>query len=108
MRFIIIVLVMLVYSCSEKKEESPIPKDKFIRVLVEMHLIESSVSFNASIDQSSLERSYGQYKSTFEKFDVDSSLVAQNFQFYSTRPNELLEIYQVVKDSLLKRADQAK
>ena len=107
-RFIILLTSVFLTACSSKQENPPIEKNKFIHLLIEMHLIEAEVSFNVNIDQNLLVKSYDQYKSLFSKNGVDSTLVNKNFDYYKGRNQELLDIYKVVKDSIIARGNKVK
>lgn len=104
--FFIFSIVLL--SCAQNKPEPPLNRKVFVNLLIEMHLIESEVSFNAAIDQNLMNKSYTKYNNLFRKFNTDSVTVSKNFDFYSDKSQELLSIYQEVRDSLVKRAEKGK
>lgn len=107
-KIIILVGILLIYSCGNKNETNGIlPKQKFTSLLIQMHLIEADISFNQHLDQKSIEKNYEKYKHLFKKFSTDSATVSNTFDYYTDKQKELLEIYQGVLDSLNKMALQS-
>ena len=106
-KFLLLIFGLCIVACNEYKPSPPIKREVFVSLLIEMHLIESEVSFNVAIDQNMMNKSYVKYNELFKKFKTDSISVAQNFDFYQDKNDELLQIFHEVKDSLIKRAEKS-
>lgn len=102
-----ILFVLVIYSCGEsEKNEKIIPRQQFVSLLIQMHLIDAEISFNQMLEQNAVDKSYASYKKLFSDFKTDSTTVAGTFDYYADKQDELKAIYVEVLDSLTARANK--
>ncbi|HYG52072.1 MAG TPA: DUF4296 domain-containing protein [Flavobacteriales bacterium] len=106
--FVIATVVFVFYACEKKQEENIIPREKFISLLVQMHLIEADFSFNPEVDHRSMQKNYKQYEELFKRYKTDSLQVVKTFDYYDDKQEELFQVYKVVLDCLNTMAGKAK
>lgn len=99
---------MGVYSCGKTEDETIIPEQKFISLLVQMHLIEADFSFNPEVDHRSMKKNYAQYQNLFKRYKTDSLQVVNTFNYYDDKQDDLLRIYKTVLDCLNTMAGKSK
>lgn len=102
----VIALALAALSCGKKESlpENVLPREKFISVLIDMHLAEAGIVFNQTLDQADLTKGYSRYTELFAKHHTDSAQVANTFEHYMDKKEELLTIYNQVLDSLNARS----
>lgn len=94
-------------ACAQNKApENILPREKFIHVLIEMHLLDAELNLNQHLQDKENKLNYAKYKDMLAKNGADSLLLQSTFEYYKTRNEELLDIYRNVLDSLNYR-DQA-
>ncbi len=106
MKILISIVFLVFFSCYSVNDTPPLDEEKFVTILVQMELIQAELSFEASIDQSVLNKNLNGYKSLFNRMKTDSAEVIKTFTYYQSKPNELLKIYETVRDSLKARGNK--
>jgi hypothetical protein len=103
-KYLFIGLIMLsVFSCKEREEPIPdnvMPMDRMINVLIDVHLIEASLS-SKNLPRDTGIVFYNLYKKDlYSKHHIDDSLYKRSFDFYAGHPMLMDKIYERVIDSL--------
>jgi len=70
-------------------------------------MLEADLSFHPRLDQAIVEKSYVSYEKLFKQYGTDSTTVANTFEYYKNKQEELLDIYRIVLDSLNRMAEMA-
>lgn len=102
------VVLLTFFSCAKKEQYNILPNEKFISLLVQMHLIEADFSFNGQVDRTSVPANYARYKNLFKRYHTDSLQVMNTFNYYEDRQEELRVIYKTVLDCLNTMAGNSK
>lgn len=104
MKSVLIITVLLVWGCSESKEQSILSKEKLALVLSDIHLAEAKINEkHIGSSDSALVLFQEIEKSIYKKHGVDSSTVHKSFDAYVKEPDEFLDMYQLVTDELSKK-----
>src|SRR5688572_13113455 len=101
--YLIILVSLIIFSCSEKKEEVPadvLPKEKYISLMVDMYLLEAKFSHSNLIDRPTHEKGVKEYEALFRKHGTDKEQVEKSIDHYAHRPQEMKEIQAIILDSL--------
>ncbi len=103
--FILSVLTLLVLSCDPVEAgyhvEEParlIPEDKMTQMLLDMHIIEGARSGMRVLGDSVPVDVY--YRGFYEKYDVTKGQYDSSFRYYSADPDLMMEMYDIVIDSI--------
>jgi hypothetical protein len=82
-----------------------ISEEKFIDLMVEMHLIEANINqrFVKLVD--STDTSFGYYRYLFDKYEVKKVDFDSTFNYYSRNPQLLDVVYDKVQERLKAMAD---
>ena len=107
--FLIICLILA--ACSKKDTEIPagvLSKDQMVRVLIDIHLLESKVKkLNLKVDSSqAVYRHYEQL--LLEDLEISREQYDRSLEFYVDEIELLKDIYEEVSDSLLARTKSEK
>jgi len=107
-----IFLTALVILCSCSSNDAPedlISKKKMVKILVEVHVLESKVK-NVDIDpDDSVQQVYDHFEGLlFEDLEITQDQYERSFNYYVDNPSDLEEIYETVIDSLLARENRYK
>lgn len=94
-------------ACQKPEEVAPprqlIPRDKMIRLLVELHTLEARTD-GAGLPTDSARALFREaQKSLYWRFEVNDSAFVQSYRYYAVHNKDLDEIYTVVVDSLALR-----
>jgi hypothetical protein len=115
--FILFCLLSLLVSCgSPKKKEllpekfpadSVIPRDKMIRVLVDLQLVEASLNFQKTRGGNIplLTRDY--YQWLYRKYHISEHRFRNNLNYYKTDPDNFSKMYEEVLKILTDKANKA-
>ena len=107
-KFTIILLgLMLLHSCAEKLIEKPenlIPRDKMVKILKEMTILNAAKGTNLGIlkDNGIEPTTY-----VFQKFDIDSLQFVESDRYYASLPQEYEAIYKEVESLLEAQKERA-
>ncbi len=101
---LLFVMLLTIVSCYElnapKKPENLIAKDKMIQILMDAKLMSNGIT---GIDKRVLDSSNIEPQNyIYEKHNIDSVQFAQSNAYYSYHLEEYKEIYETLKDTLLK------
>jgi hypothetical protein len=102
-KLILLFILFLTFSCSEKKAEMPkdiLSKEKYISVMVDMYLLESEFNHVNLIDRPTYKKSMEKYISLFKKHKTNKEQVEKSIDHYTHQPNEMKEIQMRILDSL--------
>jgi len=108
MRYILIVLLVVLFSCKEKlPEQIPdyvIPKDKMAEVMVDIHLIEASMSLNVVSSDSSAAFPVNALPDIdiFKKYNITKSQYDTSYVYYTQHPKQFGEVYDMVLNEISK------
>ncbi|TGE18598.1 DUF4296 domain-containing protein [Hymenobacter elongatus] len=102
-----LILSVLLTGCQRPEEAVPpstlVPKDKMIRMLVEVHLNESRVE-GTKLRPDSAQALFNQLqKDMFWRFEISDSAFWQSYRYYAVHNKDLDEMYGIVLDSLSMR-----
>jgi len=109
LKYISFVLLLVLFSCASdgynKTPENMISEEKFIDLMVEMHLIEANINqrFVKLVD--STDTSFGYYRYLFDKYEVKKVDFDSTFNYYSRNPDKLDMVYDQVQERLKAMAD---
>lgn len=97
----------MLVSCSEKKADTIkkpdnlIPKEKMILILVDVHLVEGTLSSVSKNELNTQDYSLYYYKSIFAKHKINKEQFDLSIKYYSHYPEKLNEIYTEVVNRLI-------
>jgi len=98
--------LFFLFSCSRDKAPADlIEEDRFIPLLVDIHLADGYLSSGPQIPDSLNYRGNGLYAAIFKKHRVDSSQFKKSFQYYSSHLEQMNLIYKTVVDQLKAKND---
>jgi len=98
--------LFFLFSCSrDKRPPNLIEEDRFIPLLVDIHLADGYLSSGPQIPDNLNYRGNGLYAAIFKKHGVDSSQFKKSFQYYSSHLEEMNLIYKTVVDQLKAKND---
>ena len=97
---------MFLVAChSGSVPDNLIEEDKFVPLLVDVHLADGYLSSKSQISDSLSYRGNGLYATIFKKHHVDSVQFKKSFQYYSIHLEQMNKIYQEVVDRLKVKSD---
>lgn len=109
MRFYKILFSLTVlFLCACSSDNAPnnlIDKEKFIPLMVDVHLADGYLAPGSQITDSLRYRGNGLYNAIFKKYDVDSVQFKKSFQYYSYHLNDMNDIYKEVVARLQAKND---
>ncbi|TSD66704.1 DUF4296 domain-containing protein [Inquilinus sp. KBS0705] len=99
------VLLVLIACDTDKTPAGIIAKPQMIRLLTDIHIVDGELS-NIPQDKDSLYK-YGasKYGVVFKKYHTNSSLFKKSFQYYTTQPEVIEDIYNQVSDNIKSKTD---
>jgi len=109
LKYISFIIFLAVFSCAsdgyKKVPENLITEEKFVDLMVEMHLIEANINqrFVKLVD--STDTSFGYYRYLFDKYEVKKVDFDSTFNYYSRNPDKLDLVYDQVQERLKAMAD---
>jgi hypothetical protein len=98
---IVVFFIIFTFSCSNVKKssrpENLFSKDKMANLLTDLYVIEGAISSNknAYIQSGILPSAY-----IYNKYDMDSLIFKENFNYYTDRVEDYLTIINQVQDNL--------
>ena len=110
---ILIVAGLLLFSCGDPRviterdllvvTDSLIPKEKMIRMLVDIHIVEAGLAGRQGqgIGQKKLASQY--YEGVFERYQVSRKRYDDNLKYYRQNPEEFSKMYDEVIGKLTER-----
>ncbi|SHI92688.1 protein of unknown function [Hymenobacter daecheongensis DSM 21074] len=101
---LLLLLTGLLTQCQRPEEAQPpqplLPKEKMVRLLVELHLTESRVEGAALPPDSARALYLRLHNDILWRHDVSDSLFVHSYRYYAAHEKDLDEIYGTVIDSL--------
>ena len=105
-RITLIFACFFLFSCSEKKtEELPLnilSKEKMTEVMLDIHLLEASMSLNANGPDNTIAVAPSKDSDVLKKHKISKSQYDESFDYYSKHPALLIEIYTQILNDLSK------
>tara|TARA_B100000700_G_C15025020_1_gene847711 strand:+ start:334 stop:666 length:333 start_codon:yes stop_codon:yes gene_type:complete len=101
----LLVSIVLLFSCSNENntsKESIISKYTFTGILKNIHEIEAEYELTKSKDVNAKNRLVIKYDSLFKVSDISKEDFEASLNYYSSRPDELEEMYTSIIDEILK------
>ncbi len=100
------LLLMFLLACShDNTPDNLIEEDKFIPLLVDIHLADGYLSSGSQLPDSLSYRGNGLYAEIFKKHHVDSVQFKKSFQYYSIHLEQMNNIYKAVVEKLKAKND---
>lgn len=100
-----LLLLFLVACRSGPVPDRLIEEDRFVPLLVDIHLADGYLSSKSQVPDSLGYRGNGLYAAIFKKHHVDSAQFKKSFQYYSIHLEQMNRIYQAVIDRLTAKSD---
>lgn len=94
------VLVSCIDQTPPPPPENALEKEKFVDVMVDVHLVEAAINQKFVKVNDSTQASYRYYKHLFEKHDITRADFDSTFNYYMRHPKLMSEVYTQVHDSL--------
>ena len=95
----LLAVFLLFAACNNDR----VPRNKLVKILVEMYLYENEIPLALGIRADSAHIHY----SVFTKYDITKAQFDSTLHYYSTRPKELKSIYESVNKRLVAIKDKA-
>ena len=110
LRNIFLTALVIVCSCSNTNEpENLISREKMVKVMTEIHILESKMSKVQVEPLDSTQAVYDHYEGLlFEDLGITKDQYEISFNYYVDNPNEFEKIYQAVVDTLMERDNMFK
>ena len=109
--FILLSVSMILFSCKEKKPETPsylLSEGKMIDVMVDMHLVETAQNLKL-MGSDTTNRRYQQYfNAIFESHKTNKSDFDSSLFYYSTKTDQMNAIYDKVLEELYEMESEVK
>lgn len=94
-------------ACSKKEEKIPeniLPKDKMIKVMVDVHIAEAAIQNKyLSLNDSTKKIAAGYYRNLFEKNKITEQQFRESFLYYAHHLDLFNKIYEEVINELSKK-----
>ena len=100
MKNIYLFSFLILFSCSEKKEQNHniIPKDQFANILVKIYLVESDFKLNRAHNSD--------YQEILSDCNVSKTNFENTLQYYSERPGVFEKIHEEILINLEEKRNQ--
>lgn len=99
--FLVFVLFLNCENTKDNNTTAPLPKDKMKVVLTDLYLAEAAAELHRITNDSSLlpHKSY-YFDDIFTKHNITSEQYEKAYEYYTSQPEILLEIYEEMKTEL--------
>ena len=108
--YFILLFTIFIVSCSQNKTvsipDSVLPKEKMAEVMVDIHLLEASLNINTFSRDKASKGAVAPSTDVLKKNHITKKQYDESFQFYSSNPQLLSEIYLIVLNDLSKMQAQ--
>ncbi len=96
----LVLIILALSACQSDSNNLPIPKDKLLPVLIDIHLVEAVVDNDSQVMKDSLTALY--YPQIFEKHGVTSKDFDSTVKYMNERPKLMHDIYEDVMKQIQK------
>ena len=96
----LVSVVFAVLACRSDSNNLPIPKDKLLPVLIDIHMVEAVVDNDSQAMKDSLTTLY--YPQIFEKYGVTAKDFDSTVKYMNERPKLMHDIYEDVMKEIQK------
>lgn len=104
MRFLIIIVLLSCWSCSDSKPSDRLPEDQMAEILADIHLDEGKISSMNIVSADTSVILYNRLeRATLKRHGVDSTAFALSFASYVQEPKDFIDLYQKVNAALAKK-----
>lgn len=105
MKYIFLTVLVILGACAAKEQpEDLIEKEKMVKLLMEIHLLEAKMTQVPVEPSDSAVVVYNHFeKLLFEEFDITKDQYETSFNYYVDNTAEFEKIYNAVVDSLMQR-----
>jgi hypothetical protein len=104
MRFLIIIVLLACWSCSDSKPSNRLPEDQMAEILADIHLDEGKISSMNIVSADTSVILYNRLeRATLKRHGVDSTAFALSFASYVQEPKDFIDLYQKVNAALAKK-----
>jgi hypothetical protein len=105
--FVVAVMLILLQSCEEKKQEKVLSRDEMVKVLTEIYVIEDKIN-RLTLERDSSEKIFEMmFQKISDKTGYPDTLIKKSLTYYRERPAEMQKIYTALVDSLSLREQRA-
>ena len=104
-KFIVpVILFTVLFGCKSETPDDLIPRDKFVPLLIDMHITDAILIEKRLYDRDLKEGSY--YNSLFKKHSTTRKQFEKSLRHYASNPAEIEEIYAEVSVALGKLEEE--
>ena len=96
----LVFVVFALSACHSESNNLPIPKDKLLPVLIDIHMVEAVVDNDSQVMKDSLTALY--YPQIFEKHGVTAKDFDSTVKYMNVRPKLMHDIYEDVMKEIQK------
>lgn len=96
----LVFIIIALSGCNSDSSNLPIPKDKLLPVLIDIHLVEAVVDNDSQVMKDSLTALY--YPQIFEKHGVTSKDFDSTVKYMNVHPKLMHDIYEDVMKEIQK------
>jgi len=98
-RFILILIVVSSFACSDTSKEGIISNDDFVEILVDLHIYDAMYDVRSSVLKAD-DGSWELYTKVFEQHNCTIDDFKSSLKFYVNNPEEYNKVYDVVISKL--------
>lgn len=95
---LIVILLFFLVSCSESGQDLPIPEDKLVKVLVDVHLAEAALQGLGGLIRDSTADVY--YDQIAQRHKIERSVLDSTVILFRKNPEIIADIYSKVLEEL--------
>lgn len=106
--FVILVLVSLI-GCAGPEEQPPsdlIPRDRFVQVLADVHVIEARISHEMVVDQRTDSPAQRYYDEMYAERAITKEEYEKTYTWYTEHPEMMKALYDEVLQELGRRKER--
>lgn len=107
MKLNLLIICLVLISCSNNiSSVEIIPKNKFVQILQDIHIMEANYDINKSKgEKRAKENLNSDYQKIFLNHNITKQLFNNTMSYYSRKPNQLEEIYDLTLQKISAEKD---